>query len=305
MPTASAMSSTAVSKYVSRTKLRMKVHERIQLGVLALLTLSVLFIWYAVTSVSDGKARISFLDVGQGDAIFIEGPNGAQVLIDGGAGLSVIRELGRAMPFFDRSIDVVIATHPDRDHIGGLVDVFERYRVSSFIYSGNERDTAVFDELNERVEEEGGVTRIARAGHVIHLGDGAYLRIFYPDQDVTHVESNAASIVSQFVYGDTEILLTGDAPAEIEGYLTLLYGEALASDVLKLGHHGSNTSNGRPLLSLVSPEYAVASAGCGNSYGHPHDEVVTDVTDLGIELFSTCEDGTITFIADGEFLTVK
>jgi len=270
------------------------------------LLLACVLVWVRLLGEAHGNVmRVSFLDVGQGDAVFIETPNGRQVLIDGGAGRVVLRELGTVMSFFDRSIDIVMASHPDSDHIGGLPDVFDRYNVSMYVDSGVQGDSALFSTLHERVAMEGLHEVVGRKGAQFVIDDGVTMEVLFPDRDVTHVETNTGSLIVRLVYGDTSFLFTGDAPVGIETYLTYLYGGALKSTVLKLGHHGSDTSTADAFLGYVEPEYAVISVGCDNSYGHPSKETIERLERFGIVYVSTCEKGTITFESDGASVSLK
>lgn len=269
--------------------------------VILILAFVVGIVWWALASASTaGELTVTFLDVGQGDATLIESPNGTQVLIDGGKNRAVIRELSREMPLFDRSIDVVLATHPDADHIGGLVDVLKRYRIGLVVQSSVEdvegSDAAAFARA---VVDEGAEVVIAERGQVIDIGGGARLEILIPDRAVPGIEINTGSVIARLVYGSTAFLLTGDSPSAIEEYLVQLDGEALESDVLKVGHHGSRTSSSLIFVGYVSPEYAVISRGCDNTYGHPHAEVLATFARLEIPTFDTCEEGSIVFVSDG------
>lgn len=274
---------------------------------LLVLVLVNVVVWYAVAAeTARDTLTVAFLDVGQGDSIFIESPSGRQVLIDGGAGNVVLRQLGGVMPFFDRSIDVVIATHPDRDHIGGLADVLEDYNVSHILDPGVLNDTGVYEEFERLADEEPEGKRVlARRRQVVDVGGGAYLRILFPDRDVSGVETNTGSVIAQLVYGDTEFMLTGDAPQAIEEYLILRDGPSLESDVLKAGHHGSRTSNSEHFVGVVDPDYVVISAGCDNSYGHPHQEVIDIFTKLNTKILSTCDEGTVVFESDGNTVRAR
>ena len=261
-------------------------------------------IWYAVISEDrGGKLTVSFLNVGQGDAIFIDAPSGRQALIDGGRGRVVLRELARASPWWDRSIDVVVATHPDLDHIGGLPDVLARYRVGlvmrSSVLDEGSADSAAFDAAADAEAKQGAALLVAKRGQIIDLGGGASMEVLYPDRDVSGVETNAGSIVARLVYGETAFMLTGDAPQAIEEYLALLDGKELHSNVLKAGHHGSKTSSSALFVGFVNPNFGVFSRGCDNSYGHPHAEVVALFKRFEIPALDTCKDGAITFVSDG------
>lgn len=248
---------------------------------------------------------VVFLDVGQGDAIFIQSPAGVQLLVDTGRDQSVLRGLGDVMDWGDRKIDHLLLTHPDADHIGGAVDILERFLVSQVIRTENESDTALWKATERQIEVEGAKVTMARRGQVFDLGGGVKLEILFPDIDPTEMESNTASIVARLIYGDTAFMLTGDSPKAIEEYLVLVEGEHLKSDVLKAGHHGSRTSTAELFLAEVDPEYAVISAGADNSYGHPHVEVTDLLFNYGVETYSTAESGNVVFWSDGNSVTRK
>jgi competence protein ComEC len=249
---------------------------------------------------------VSFLDVGQGDAIFIKSPTGVHVLIDGGPDRSVLRALSDVMPWHDRTIDVVVGTHPDQDHVGGLSYVLERYHVRHIFYAGFQRETAASIAFETaRKDEPSAQSHTSRRGTIIDLGGGAFIRFLFPDRPVEGVETNTASAIMELVYGDIEFLFTGDSPEAIEKYVVTLDGEKLQSEVLKLGHHGSNTSNSEIFLKTVNPDYVVISASKDNSYGHPHKEVMDRLKNLGIEWLGTYDEGTITFETDGHNLVLE
>ncbi|PIQ91373.1 MAG: hypothetical protein COV70_04015 [Parcubacteria group bacterium CG11_big_fil_rev_8_21_14_0_20_39_22] len=264
------------------------------------LTISTIVIWSIALSASPDKLKVAFLDVGQGDSIFIETPSGTQVLIDGGYSSSVLREIGKLVPFFDRDIDIVIATHPDGDHIGGLISVLDRFEVDMVVESGNESDTDLYLDYREAVQDEDAVLILARKGMKIFLDENTYLSVLFPDRDAGGMESNSASVIVRLVYGETSVLLTGDSPDSIEEYITYMDPKSVKSTILKVGHHGSKTSSSPLFVSAVSPKYAIISAGENNRYGHPHQEVTQLFNDMEIVTFSTYEDGTIVFESDGK-----
>jgi len=262
-----------------------------------------LCIWYAaIREDARGLLTVSFLDVGQGDSIFIQAPSGRQVLVDGGKGTAVLRQLSRHVPWYDKTIDVVVGTHPDQDHIGGLVEVLRRYRVALIVKSSVlDTEGADFKAFEKAIgEEEGAETFQAERGKVVDLGKGAYLEILFPDRNLAEAETNTGSIVTRIVYGETAFMLTGDSPDEIENYLAALGTSTLKSNVLKAGHHGSKTSSSPLFLGYVNPEYGIYSRGCDNKYGHPAPEVVARFAQFGIPTLDICKDGTITFVSDGQ-----
>ncbi len=204
------------------------------------------------------------------------------------------------MPFYDRTIDVVIATHPDKDHIGGLPEVLNNYHVDFVMEPGVSSDTGAYQELEKTIKDKNLPRILARRGMSLNLGDGVRLNILFPDRNTDGWETNTASIVAKLVYGNNSFLLTGDSPIAIEKYLSMIDGHNLKSDVLKAGHHGSRTSTSESYASLVSPEYAVISAGKNNKYGHPHKEVLDILEKVKATILKTYELGTITFNSDGE-----
>jgi competence protein ComEC len=293
----------------------------LRFGVLVLLFLSLLFLvipsgwreqvaslWVgtAAGDYNDGLLTVAFLDVGQGDAIFIETPDGVQVLIDGGPGGVVLEKLSAVMSLFDRNLDVVLVTHTDQDHVGGLVDVLSRYQVDRIVKTENKNDTETAETFSAlALAEKNAEVIIARAGQEYLLGASTTLLILSPYGNPTNWESNSASIVAQLQYGDTYFMLTGDAPSGIEDYLVGSYGHLLKSDVLKLGHHGSKTSSSMEFLKTVNPLYAIVSSGEDNRYGHPSKEVLDRVEMVEAEVLSTVNEGTIIFKSDGNRVWVK
>ncbi len=249
---------------------------------------------------------VVFLDIGQGDAIFIQSPVGTQMLLDAGRpDGAVLRELSEVMNFSDRDLDYILATHPDADHIGGFKDVFDRYQVNSVIRTENTSDTDISEAVEAAILAEGSPVNFARRGQRYDLGGGVILEILFPDTDPSKMESNTSSIVARLIYGQTSFMLTGDSPKAIEEYLVIVEGENLESDVLKVGHHGSRTSTSELFLDEVNPEYAVISAGKDNSYGHPHTEVTDLLFNSGVRTLNTAESGRIIFWSDGESVTVS
>lgn len=255
-----------------------------------------------------GMLTVSFLNVGQGDAIFIDAPSGRQVLIDGGPDSSVLRQLGTVMPWYDRSIDVVIPTHPDKDHIAGLIDVLQRYRVDAVVQSSVEGSTDEWNTLEREIDAKkaAGMRVItAQRGQVLDLGEGARLEILSPDRAVPGVDTNTGCVVAHLVYGATSFMLPCDLPQAQEKYLAYLDGVALKSDVLKAGHHGSRTASSPLFVGLVDPGYAVFSRGCDNQYGFPHPETVATMAGFGIPTEDTCKQGTVTFTSDGTTVALQ
>ena len=254
---------------------------------------------YVIDSLKPPQLTVAFLDVGQGDAVWIQAPNGKEVLIDAGQGQSVVQALAKQKNFFDRIIDVVLMTHSDTDHIGGIPSVLERYDVPLVMASEISSPTVTHKTVSRLIKQIPNQVTI-RSGERIILDrkSGVVIDILFPDQNTENWETNEASAVVLVSYGETKFLQTGDAPIEVEEFLVDLYGDQLRSQVLKLGHHGSNTSSSEKFLETVQPEYAIISAGVGNRYGHPHDEVIERVESMDIQILETAIMGTIVCQSD-------
>jgi beta-lactamase superfamily II metal-dependent hydrolase len=276
---------------------------RIRLMILIVLSVCTFGVWFLPNAHSENESpylQVYYLDVGQGDSTLIETPSGIQVLIDGGPNGNVLQELASIMGFSDTEIDIVVGTHPDKDHIGGLVDVLKKYDVKMILTTENESDSGVAKMYNELKTAEGAEIIYARRGQEFALDASTTLRVLFPDSDPTNMESNTSSIVLQLIYGDTAFMFTGDSPKSIEEYLVLVEGESLQSNVLKTGHHGSRTSTSQLFLDEVQPEIAIISAGLNNSYGHPHVEVTDMLFNAGIQILETAKAGTLTLFSDGK-----
>jgi beta-lactamase superfamily II metal-dependent hydrolase len=274
--------------------------------ILGVLILSNIFVWSTLYHNRPSDIlTVYFLDVGQGDAIFVDSPRHGRLLIDGGKNLKVLSGLGQILPFADKRIDVVIATHPDLDHIGGLPEVVSRYKVGAFLEPGVESESTVSDELEKRISEQNIPKLLARRGMVINFGDGVKLQILFPNQDVKRWNPNDASVVAKLVYGKQSFLLTGDATFRTENILLNLDPAVLDSEVLKAGHHGSKTSTSLNFAEAVSPEYAIISAGKDNSYGHPHQDVLDILEKVSAQTISTAVSGTIKFETNGKTLILR
>ena len=283
------------------TKITAWLKARPLFTLLVLVLICDLFILYAYAHHGKRLLTVAFLNVGQGDAVYIEAPNGNQMLYDAGPpNGAVLRELNQVMPFYDRSIDVAVFSHPDMDHIGGFVDVFDRYKIDVMLEPGASSTNGVYDEA-ERSAVSHHVDRIiAKRGMKLILDDEVIAEILYPDSDMSRAETNSSSIVMRIRYGSSTFLLSGDLPIKEEDHLAELDADNLHVQVLKLGHHGSHTSSGEKWLRRVHPDIAIASAGLNNRYGHPHKDTLALLDKLGIPYLVTFKEGTIRFESDGK-----
>ncbi len=261
--------------------------------------------WIAVYNLSQSQLlEVTFFDVGQGDAIFIETPQNHQILIDGGPNSTVLERLGDEMPFWDRTIDLIILTHPEHDHISGLIEVLKRYKVENILWTGVLRDTSEYKEWQELIREEGAQITIARAGQQIN-GGSASIKILYPFESLdgrTVSNTNNTSITARLVFGENSFLFTGDAYKSVERQLL---DQAIDVDVLKVGHHGSKTSSAQEFIEKVSPDIAVIQCGKDNRYGHPSPETLEILEKYGINIFRTDLDGDIKILCSSQSLILK
>jgi len=272
--------------------------------VIPLVVIAILVWVAAAVAPESGKLSITILNVGQGDSILVTSPSGQHILIDGGPSPErVCLELGKALPYWDRTIDLVVLTHPHDDHVTGLVEVLRRYEVKRVLYPDLDYEAVVYDEWLELIDEKNIPCTSAQVGQAIDLGSGATLEVLNPPvQFLEGTESDIDNngVVTRLEMGEVSFLLTA------ERYI-LEQGMELESTVLKIGHHGSDTSTCPEFLAAVDPEVAVISVGADNPYGHPSDEVITRLTErLGEDrVYLTSESGTITFTTDGNRLWVE
>jgi len=284
--------------------MREKISKQYKYYFLGLLFLATVFVWYAVFRESRSGLEVDFLDVGQGDAIFIQAPNGNQVLLDSGPNKKVLAELSKVMPFYDRSIDLAIESHPDNDHIAGFIDTLKRYDVGAVMESGVVVDTPVYEELEDTIKDKNIPKILAKRGMRINLGDDIYLDVLLPVINNPDFSPHDGMVVLKLNYGKNSFLLTGDMEEKMEKYL-ISVDKNLTSNVLKVGHHGSKTSTSEALLGYVNPDYAIISVGKDNKYGHPTQEVLDRLKKFDIPILRTDEKGMIKIKSNGENLQIE
>lgn len=253
---------------------------------------------FALRPAATPKLRVAVLDVGQGDAILIQAPDGKTVLIDGGPGRAVLRGLGDELSWRDRSIDLMIATHPQADHLVGLIDVLARYDVRRVLAGPGVQASLAERTWRDAVGAEGVSIETAQQGMAFDLGDGVRLDVLGPDAtEATDPQVNNTGAVVRVSWRDVSFLLTADIEAKAERAL-LDGGVALHATALKVGHHGSNTSSSADFLVAVRPQLSVVSSGKDNPFGHPAPEVVDRLSAYG-PVYNTAEAGPVRFETDG------
>jgi len=266
--------------------------------ILGFLLLTTVSIWFAVFQVNDSDLHIIACDVGQGDAILATYKN-IQILTDGGpANNKVIGCLSKHMPFWDREIEMVILTHPQADHFGGLTEVFRRFKVKNFIGEQVDASSSAYSLLKSLVGGSGTKVIVPKTGMKIRY-NSIYLDIVWPQEGLTSSELNDYSIVFVLTYGGFEALLTGDIGPDKTGEI-LATGLINKVNYLKVPHHGSKNGLTKELLEVSEPEVAVISVGKNNSYGHPHEETLKLLRDKDIKILRTDEKGDIEVVNDGK-----
>ncbi|WCF08735.1 MBL fold metallo-hydrolase [Paenibacillus thiaminolyticus] len=244
-----------------------------------------------------GTLQVYYLDVGQGDSTYIRTPQGQHILIDGGDNdkgqdvVAYLKHLGV------KQLDVVIATHPDADHIGGLDDVLNSFKVGAVYAPKVSHTTQTFEDFLKAVKKQKLGIKTAKSGVTIPL-KGVTAEFVAPVKEYGK-DLNEWSAVLHLKYKETSFLFTGDAEAKSEADM-LEHPEKLRADVLKVGHHGSETSTSQKFLSAVQPTYAVISAGTDNKYGHPKKATMDRLKKASVKTFRTDTQGTITAISDGK-----
>lgn len=271
------------------------------------LVVGLLLLIVSLWQIGPPEDKVVFLDVGQGDAILLQSGT-QQILIDGGPDATVLQRLGEELPWFDRRIEVVVATHPDQDHIAGLVHVVERYEVGLVVLPKvshtSQLQAAWLEHIQQAVANKGTQYRFANAGQRLQL-KGLNLDVLHPALGENFDrKTNNASVSVRGDFHQLSFLLTGDAEALVEQQLVARYGSRLDVNVVKAGHHGSKTSTSQALLDATSPAAVVISAGRNNQYGHPHPDVLERLTPYHI--FRTDEQGSVRFVRqDGRWLVAR
>ena len=317
------LATAVATSYKRKTSLIFKVPAQIKSGasqsaaflwrlpmkwVVPPLAMVALLVTIVAATMPDDDIHVSFLNVGQGDAILVRQGN-QQVLIDGGPSLQAINlELGRQMPFWDRTIELVVLTHPDQDHLAGLIEVLRRFRVERVLCPDIDDGPPLYGEWQKLIAVKRIEKMPAQAGQRIDFGD-VTIRVLHPPSTLlanTGDDVDNNSIVLRLATGRVSFLLSADIRQEAEFYLIANRAE-LHSTVLKVAHHGSDTSTTPEFLSVIKPQLAIISVGADNKFGHPNQDVVERLEEkLGNEsIFRTDQHGTVEFITDGERLWIR
>jgi competence protein ComEC len=273
-------------------------------SLIIVITLSVVVFWFFYKPTN--YLEVDFLDVGQGDAELIKTPHGQTILVDGGPDKKVLQRLGETLPFWQNKIDLVILTHPHDDHFGGLSEVLKRYQVKNLLFTNVLcKDLGYQNFL--KIVNENKVNKIIMTGPDKFTLDEVSFILLYPRTSLagqTYKNANNTSIVFQLNYKDINFLLTGDAEKEVEKELINVDAKDLSAQILKLGHHGSDTSSTENFLKAVKPLVGIISVGANNKFGHPVPIILERLKRLGIEIKRTDQEGTIKALTNGQWLSL-
>ena len=272
------------------------MNKKLLLLLAPLLSLAAIIIFGLLYFYSKQQTNLSinFLDVGQGDAIFIKTPFNQNILVDGGPDSTVLKRLGENLPWWSRTIDLLVLTHPHDDHIIGLNEIIKRYDVRKIIYTGVVYDSSAYDSWQESVKAYQIPTVIIDHPQIINLGKNCNLEILYPRQAIygQSIDNlNNSSLVSKLVCAGVKILLAGDAEQAEEKELLQVEAD-LSADIIKVGHHGSDTASSEEFLAKVKPQYAIIEVG-KNDFGLPSLRVIKRLERRGVKIYRTDQSGTI------------
>ena len=281
----------------------MLIKNRLYLWGLSLLFVANYFIWQAVVFAYDNKLHIYFLDVGQGDAILIRTPNHKNILVDGGPDDSVIYKLFEVLPIWDRQIDLMVLTHPQADHVTGLLEVLDRFKVKEILATFAEYPTKTNQEWLTKVSNYGCVLNWADASDDYYFGEVYWDTLWPINLDSASDDVNEDSVTARVNYGNYSVLLTGDIGFPTESELLDIYSD-INSTVLKVGHHGGKYASSEEFLFAARPEIAVISVG-QNSYGHPSADTLNRLNNVGAEVYRIKKQGKLEIVFDKNNYFVK
>ncbi|MDD4989867.1 MAG: MBL fold metallo-hydrolase [Candidatus Pacebacteria bacterium] len=279
-------------------------HIKYYLLTILILALANVFVWQFIFGLNPpaGGLKVVFFDIGQGDSIFIETAQKHQILIDGGPSNKVVEKLGKQMPFWDKTIDLVVLTHSDYDHLRGLLDVLDNYQVENILWTGEKSEGKTFENWLLKIKQENANIILAKAG-ILVLAGKAKMEILYPlelqKQDL--VNNNKSSIAAKLSFGNTGFFFTGDIDRQAEQNI-ILQGGDIEANVLKVSHHGSKSATSPEFLANVQPQIAVISVGKDNKYGHPHQEVLSNLLEFDIKVLRTDLMGDVKIVSNGQNL---
>ncbi len=272
-----------------------------------IIAINIFLIVFYFNDYQNKSFSVNFLDVGQGHSTLFKTENNIKILIDSGHGLEAKKAVSRHLNFFDKKLDILIATHFDLDHVGAFPYFTSNFKVSYFFDNGIEKDSGIFQLIDKKLAENNIVRKRLVTGNILQINENTKIEILFPPANINiqSFQDNASSLVLKITHRGSSILITGDSPEKIEKFLVKKYGDKLKADILLAGHHGSKTASSKIFLKTVDPEYMIFSVGKNNPYGHPNLEILERAEKLGIKILRTDEVGDIKFIYQNNNLLLK
>jgi competence protein ComEC len=270
-------------------------------GTIFIFILITLFLGVYILQPSDNNLHVYFLNVGQGDSIYVRIGSDYDILVDGGPDNSVLSELGDVMPVWDREINLVILTHPHADHVAGLIDVLKRYKVDEIISNDSPATTSEYIEWLKLIKEKNIHLELVKSGDIKSINEKTTLKFLWPKESYLNKsvnDQNETSVVAKLQYNLFSVLLTGDINEDVEKEI-MSKKENLTSNILKIPHHGSATGLHENFLRLINPNIAVVSVGEKNRFGHPAKPTLQKLEHFNIKILRTDTDGRIEIVSDG------
>lgn len=265
------------------------------------ITIFSLFLFLNYTKTSSQNLQIHYLDIGQGDATLIITPENQKILIDTGPIGNLNQKFKEYVSYFEKEIDLLILTHPDSDHIGGIFDVLKIFEIKEMVLSQNIHQNADFQRLLQIIKSKNIPTLFANQNTDLRIGKNVFIDFLYPFKNSSNQEQNSfsnSSLVLKILYGQQSFLFTGDAEIKQEKLITLSQ-QNIKADIYQAGHHGSKTSSSTSFLQAIQPKITIVSAAKDNSFGHPHQEILDRFKSFGIEIYQTLEEGDISLYSNG------
>jgi len=269
--------------------------NKLKIAVVTVLVCNIL-IWNFYLSLADGKLHLKFYDIGQGDAIFLETAGGYRILVDGGPDNKLLEYLGEDLPFYSKNLDLVVATHPQADHIAGLVEVIKQYKIGSLWINGDKAETRLYQEWERALRGNSVQPVVVAQGDKILFPDQTQIEVIWPKSGPQSLELNDRAIVLKITFGSFDALLTSDADSRVQPYTSSL-GHF---EVFKVPHHGSKTGLKEDFVRSLSPEVSIISVGAKNRYGHPGQNIIQFLITIGSKVYRTDQNGAVEIVTDGQ-----
>ncbi|HBB03065.1 MAG: beta-lactamase [Candidatus Peregrinibacteria bacterium GW2011_GWF2_38_29] len=260
---------------------------------------------FLLNELPDNRLHIYFLDVGQGDCILIKSPENKTILIDAGPGSSAVKLIGKTLGHLNRKIDLMILSHPHKDHFEGMLEVVKRYEIGKILLPNASSADPLYSTLLNEIKSRKIETAFVPQNSDIDFGAGVFMDFLYSDSTISDKKSaNESSVIFRLLYGKTSIIFTGDAPIE-EEYSALKLNKDFSADLIKIGHHGSKYSTSEEFLYEINSIYAAIQSGAKNRFGHPHKEALDRLEKRNVQIFRNDFSGTLEFISDGETISIS